>query len=232
MQALILAGGLGTRLGDFVKDDPKPFLTVDGNPFILKIVERLIQQNVTDIVFCLGYKANKIFDYFGDGSTWNVNISYVIENSLKGTAGAIRGALHKITHSDVVVVNGDSFCFFDLKGLMACHYLHNAAATLSVLQADDPERYGIVEFNEQGRIKSFVEKGKIQSQTAYINAGVYILNKSIILEIDSERPVSLEKEIFPANLDKKMYAFRLNDNRFIDIGTPESLILANTFFKD
>ena len=232
MQALILAGGLGTRLGDFVKDDPKPFLTVDGNPFILKIVERLIQQNVTDIVFCLGYKANKIFDYFGDGSTWNVNISYVIENSLKGTAGAIRGALHKITHSDVVVVNGDSFCFFDLKGLMACHYLHNAAATLSVLQADDPERYGIVEFKEQGRIKSFVEKGKIQSQTAYINAGVYILNKSIILEIDSERPVSLEKEIFPANLDKKMYAFRLNDNRFIDIGTPESLILANTFFKD
>ena len=232
MQALILAGGLGTRLGDFVKDDPKPFLTVDGNPFILKIVERLIQQNVTDIVFCLGYKANKIFDYFGDGSTWNVNISYVIENSLKGTAGAIRGALHKITHRDVVVVNGDSFCFFDLKGLMACHYLHNAAATLSVLQADDPERYGLVEFNEQGRIKSFVEKGKTQSQTAYINAGVYILNKSIILEIDSERPVSLEKEIFPTNLDKKMYAFQLNDNRFIDIGTPESLILANTFFKD
>lgn len=231
MQALILAGGLGTRLGDLVKDKPKPLLEVDGNPFILKIVQRLIQQNVTDIVFCLGYKANKILDYFQDGSSWNINISYVIENSLKGTAGAIRGALHKMTHSDVVVVNGDSFCFFDLKGLISCHVKYDAVATLTVLRALNPERYGLVKFNDQGRITSFLEKGVIDNHNAYINAGVYIINKSLIFEIDSERPVSLEKDIFPAHLDKSIYAFPLNDTRFIDIGTPESFIQAKTFFK-
>ena len=82
MQALILAGGMGTRLGKHAKENPKPLLEVDGTPFLLRIIKRLRKQNVKNIVFCVGYRANKIIDYFGNGSQWNVNISYVIENKL------------------------------------------------------------------------------------------------------------------------------------------------------
>ena len=231
MQALILAGGLGTRLGSLVEKDPKPFLGVDGDPFILKVVERLVEQNVSHIIFCLGYRASKIQDYFENGARWNVNISYVIESTLMGTAGAIRGALSEILDDDIIVVNGDSFCAFYLKGLQAHHHRHEAAVTLTVVKVDNPERYGLVEFDDQGRIKSFIEKGRVRGDDAYINAGVYIMNKSFVREISGSKPVSLEKEVLPIQLDRRLYAFELSDNRFIDIGTPESLSRAGGFFK-
>lgn len=82
MQAIILAGGIGSRLGNIVKDTPKPFLKINNNPFVLKIVERLIDQGIKKIIFCLGHKPKKIIDFFGDGSNWGIQISYVIEKSL------------------------------------------------------------------------------------------------------------------------------------------------------
>ena len=99
MQAIILAGGKGSRLGSIVKDTPKPLLKINNSPFVLKIVERMIDQGVKSIIFCLGYKSQKIINFFGNGSKWGIKISYEIEKKLMGTAGALRAAYRKISKS-------------------------------------------------------------------------------------------------------------------------------------
>ena len=232
MQAIILAGGVGSRLGNIVKDTPKPFLRVKNNPFILNIVERLISQNVKEIIFCLGYKPQKIINFFGDGSKWGIKVSYIIEEKLMGTAGAIRAAYKKISQSNVIVLNGDSFCYFDILGLITQHRLNNADATLSILKVNKPEKYGLILFNENMKVNKFLEKSKkYKNKINYINAGVYIINKNLIKKIDNTKPVSLEKDFFPMNLDMNIQAFILKNEKFIDIGTPESLKKADLFFK-
>ena len=231
MQAIILAGGLGSRLGNLVKDTPKPFLKVNGNPFILKIVERLISQGIKDIIFCLGYKPKKIIDFFGNGSKWGIKVSYVIENKLMGTAGAIRGAYKKIAKLNAIVLNGDSFCYFDSPNLLKQHYLNNADATLSVLRTNNPKKYGLVVFNENMKINRFIEKtNKYKKKINYINAGVYVIKKNLIKRINDTSPVSLEKDFFPKILDKNIQAFIIKNNKFIDIGTSNSLKNVNFFF--
>jgi len=232
MQAIILAGGLGSRLGNLVKDTPKPFLKVNGNPFILKIVERLISQGIKDIIFCLGYKPKKIIDFFGNGSKWGIKVSYVIENKLMGTAGAIRGAYKKITKLNAIVLNGDSFCYFDIPNLLKQHYLNNADATLSVLRTNNPKKYGLVVFNENMKINRFIEKtNKYKKKINYINAGVYVIKKNLIKRINDTRPVSLEKDFFPKILDRNIQAFIIKNNKFIDIGTRNSLKKVIFFFN-
>lgn len=232
MQAIILAGGIGSRLGTIVKDTPKPFLKVNNNPFILKIVERLISQGVKDIIFCLGYKPKKIIDFFGNGSKWGIKFSYVIEDKLMGTAGAIRGAYRKIFELDVIVLNGDSFCYFDIPSLFKQHLLKNADATLSVLKIDKPDKYGLILFDKNMKIKKFIEKKKVyKKKINYINAGVYVMKKELIKRINNTRPVSLENEFFPIILDRNIQAFIIENNEFIDIGTPNSLNNANFFFR-
>lgn len=232
MQAIILAGGLGSRLGNLVKDTPKPFLKVNDNPFILKIVERLISQGIKDIIFCLGYKPKKIIDFFGNGSKWGIKVSYVIENKLMGTAGAVRGAYKKITKFNAIVLNGDSFCYFDIPNLLKQHYLNNADATLSVLRTNNPKKYGLVVFNENMKINRFIEKtNKYKKKINYINAGVYVIKKNLIKRINDTSPVSLEKDFFPKILDKNIQAFIIKNNKFIDIGTRNSLKKAIFFFN-
>jgi NDP-sugar pyrophosphorylase family protein len=231
MQAIILAGGIGSRLGNIVKDTPKPFLKVNGNPFILKIVERLVSQGIKDIIFCLGYKPQKIIDFFGDGSRWGIKVSYVIEDKLMGTAGAIRGTYKKISKSSVIVLNGDSFCYFDIPNLFKKHRLNNADATLSVIRTDKVEKYGLILFNKNMKINEFIEKPKENKKKInYINAGVYIIKKNLIKKIDNTKPVSLEKDFFPKILNRNLQVFILKNKKFIDIGTPNSFKKANFFF--
>jgi NDP-sugar pyrophosphorylase family protein len=232
MQAIILAGGIGSRLGDIVKNTPKPFLKVNNNPFVLKIVERLINQGVNNIIFCLGYKPQKIVNFFGDGSKWGIEISYVIEDRLMGTAGAIRGAYKKISEFNVIILNGDSFCYFDIPNLVKQHHLNSADITISVLGTDNPERYGLISFNKNMKIDKFVEKTKdYRKKINYINAGVYVIKKYLIKKIDDKKPVSLEKDFFPEILHKNIQAFIIENKKFIDIGTPESLNEADFFFN-
>ena len=232
MQAIILAGGLGSRLGQIVKDTPKPFLTVNDNPFILNIVERLVSQGVKDLIFCLCYKPQKILDFFGDGSKWGLKISYFIEDNLMGTAGAIRGVYEKISDSSVIVLNGDSYCYFDIPRLLKQHSLKNADATLSVVSIDKIENYGLVIFDKNMRVNKFIEKSNNHENAInYINAGVYIIKKELIQKIDPSKPTSLEKDFFPKILDMNIQAFILDSNQFIDIGTPNSLKKADNFFS-
>ena len=232
MQAIILAGGLGSRLGILVKNTPKPFLKVNNNPFVLKIVERLIQQGIKKIVFCLNYKPQKIVNFFGDGSKWGIKISYIIEKKPMGTAGAIRGAYSKISELNVIVLNGDSFCYFDVPELLTQHKLNNADVTISVLRTDKPERYGLILFKKNLKINKFIEKPKnTKNKISYINSGVYIMRKKIIKKIDHSKPLSLEKDFFPKNLSMNIQAYILKNKNFIDIGTPRSLKKADFFFN-
>ena len=233
MQAIILAGGTGSRLGRIAKHTPKPFLEVDGNPFILKIVERLIKQKVTKIIFCLCYKPKKIMEFFGDGTNLGINISYIVEEKPMGTAGAIRAAYKQISSSNAIVLNGDSFCYFNIPKILKNHCSNNADATLSILKITTPERYGLVTFNKKMKIIKFIEKTKnYKNNINYINAGVYIIKKELIKKIEKIKPTSLERDFFPKILDKNIRAFILKENKFIDIGTPESLRDAKFFFKD
>ena len=232
MQAIILAGGLGSRLGSIVKNTPKPFLKVNKSPFILRIVERLIAQGIKEIIFCLGYKPQKIINFFGDGSSWGIKFSYVIEDRLMGTAGAVRGAYEKIFGSSIIVLNGDSFCYFDIPSLFEQHRLNNADATFSVLKTNNPEKYGIVLFDKNMKVYNFLEKSKdYKNKANYINAGVYILKKKLIKKIDKTKPVSLEKDFFPNNLHKNLQALVVDNKRFIDIGSLKSLNKADFFFN-
>ena len=232
MQAIILAGGLGSRLGILVKNTPKPFLKVNNNPFVLKIVERLIQQGIKKIVFCLNYKPQKIVNFFGDGSKWGIKISYIIEKKPMGTAGAIRGAYSKISELNVIVLNGDSFCYFDVPELLTQHKLNNADVTISVLRTDKPERYGLILFKKNLKINKFIEKPKnTKNKISYINSGVYIMRKKIIKKIDHSKPLSLEKDFFPKSLSLNIQAYILKNKNFIDIGTPKSLKKADFFFN-
>lgn len=233
MQAIILAGGIGSRLGNIVKDTPKPFLKVNKNPFVLKLVKRLISQGIKDIIFCLGYKPQKIIDFFGNGSKWRIKVSYVIEDKLMGTAGAIRGAYKKISSSNVVILNGDSFCYFEIPSLLKHHLLNKADATLSVLKINKPAKYGLVLFNEKKKVIKFYEKPKnLKKKLYYINAGVYLIKKKLIKNIDKNKPLSLEKNFFPKILiEKNIQAFILKKNEFIDIGTPKSFRNADFFFN-
>jgi len=229
---MILAGGLGSRLGKIVKDTPKPFLLVNGRPFIQKIVERLIDQGINHIIFCLSYKAEKIRNFFGDGSIWGIKLSYVIEDKPMGTAGAIAGAFKKINGLNVIILNGDSFCYFDIQNLCKQHQLKNADATLSVLKVDNPQQYGLILFDKDMRVKKFIEKSRVsENKLNYINAGVYILKTTLIKKISNSKPMSLEKEFFPKILDKNIQAFILKSNKFIDIGSPMSYKNADAFFS-
>lgn len=232
MEAMILAGGLGNRLGKIVKNTPKPLLLVNGRPFIQKIVERLIDQGVNHIIFCLSYKAQKIRNFFGDGSMWGIRFSYVIEDKPMGTAGAIAGAFKKINGLNIIILNGDSFCYFDIQNLSKQHRLKNADATLSVLKVDKPQEYGLVLFDKEMRVNKFIEKSKIsENKLNYINAGVYILKTTLIKKISNCKPMSLEKEFFPKILHKNIQAFILKSNKFIDIGTPISYKYSDAFFN-
>ena len=231
MQAIILAGGLGSRLGTLVKNVPKPLLKVNNKPFVLKIVERLINQGIDNIIFCLGYKSQKLLNFFGDGSKWGISFSYVVENKLMGTAGAVRGAYEEISETNVFVLNGDSFCYFDIPKLLTQHVSSNADITLTVLKVDDPARYGVISFDKHRKVNKFIEKNMFNKNNAnYINAGVYVIKKQLIKKIDKKNPISFEKDFIPNNLDKNIRAFILKNDKFIDIGTPNSYNNADAFF--
>jgi len=218
MKALILAGGLGTRLKDLVNDRPKPMVSVANRPFLEYLIFQLTSHSLTNVVLCIGYLGEQVRRYFGDGRRWGVHISYFQEKEPLGTGGAIKLAEKLVQGENFVVMNGDSFLDVDLNRLIDCHLGKKALATMALAQVEDPTRYGAVEINAKGEIEDFVEKGQ-GSQSKLVNGGVYVLNRRIFDHIPEEK-VSLEKEVFP-NLVGKGFCGMPVKGFFIDIGVPE-----------
>lgn len=218
MQALILAGGLGTRLRGVINDKPKPMVPVAGRPFLEYLILQLRRQDFTDIVLCIGYLGKQVREYFGDGSSWGVKISYSEENEPLGTGGAVKLAKRLIRGEQFLAMNGDSFLDIEFKQLIDYHLKKRALATIALAEVEDATRYGTVEINDQGEIQSFVEKGQ-SSKSKLINGGIYVFSRKVFDYIP-EGKVSLEKEVFPNLIGKGFYGLPVK-GFFIDIGMPE-----------
>ena len=220
MTVLILAGGLGTRLRKIVSNRPKPMILIANRPFLEYLILQLKRYSLTDIVLCIGHLGEQIREYFGDGGRWGVQITYSYEKRPLGTGGAIKLAERLIKEDDFLVMNADSFLDVDPNRLIEYHLTREALVTMALVEVEDPGRYGAVEANENGEIKSFVEKGQGEStRPGLINGGIYVLNREIFKYIPEGR-VSLEKEVFPKLTGKRFYGM-LVKGFFIDIGVPE-----------
>jgi len=218
MKTLILAGGLGTRLRKIVVNKPKPMALTANRPFLEYLILQLKRYGFTDIMLCIGYLGEQVRKYFGDGDRWGVHISYSWEKEPLGTGGAIKLAEKLVKEKNFLVMNGDSFLDVNLKKLIDYHLKQRALATMALAEVENSLRYGAVEINERGEIKSFVEKGQ-SSRSKLINGGIYVLNKKIFDNIPVGK-VSLENEVFPKLIGEGFYGVSTK-GFFIDIGVPE-----------
>lgn len=215
--ALILAGGLGTRMRAIAGDVPKPMLPVGGRPFLEFLVKALRRQGVADIVLSLGYRGEAVSDYFGDGSRYGVAIRYVREPTPLGTGGALRLALGDSDREPWLVLNGDSLVLVDLARMLAFHQNKKGRLTVAVVPVSNTARFGCIRVGEHDAVLAFSEKRG--TGAGLINAGVYLLGRAVLQAIP-EGVVSLERDVFPRFAGAGAYGFAA-DGPFIDIGVPE-----------
>ena len=218
MQALILAGGAGTRLGPLLAGLNKPMAPVASRPFLEYLLLQLKKHEIDEFTLCVGYKADLIRSYFGMGERWGMRISYSCETEFRGTAGALKLAEGLIHEEDFFVMNGDSLFDIELRALMHYHRDMKATATLALAYIDNAQRYGSVGINEMGQIVSFVEKRE-GNTGGLINGGVYVFSRQVLDSIPGGQPVSLEKDILPRLIGRDLYGLPLK-GYFMDIGVP------------
>lgn len=226
--AVILAGGLGTRLRSVVQDRPKALVEIVGRPFLTYLFDQLKAAGLREVVVCTGYLGEMIPAALGD-SYEGVSLSYSREFSPLGTGGGLRLALPQLRSDSVLVMNGDSYCQADLPGMWARHQAIGAEGSLFLVQMSDCRRFGRVQFDESGALQGFEEKGK-QEGAGWINAGIYLLSRRLIESIPADRAVSIEREVFPAWIGRGLYGYP-GEGRFLDIGTPETYAAAEEFFR-
>lgn len=221
MQAILLAGGLGTRLRSVVSDRPKPMALIEGRPFMEYVTRELVRSGMTDIIFAVGYKGTMVEEYFGDGERFGFHASYAYEETLLGTAGAIKNAGRFVTEERFFVLNADTFYQIDytrLKGLQDSLDLDMA---LVLREVPDVSRYGQAILDGKGFLTAFNEKTE-ETRKGTINGGIYLMRCSLMDTIP-EGKVSLENDMIPKWLrEGKGLGGFVNDGYFIDIGIPEA----------
>jgi mannose-1-phosphate guanylyltransferase len=225
MQALILAGGEGTRLRPLTYTVPKPVLPLAGRPHIAYVIDWLVRHDVDDVIVSCGHLAEGVRAALGEIET-GARIRFAEEPDARGTAGAIRFA-EEMLADRFFVLNGDILCDLDLGALTEQHERTGAVGTLALHPVSDPTGYGLIRRREDGEITEFVEKPEPdQIDTDEINAGAYLLERSVLDHIPPERAVSIEREVFPRLVGEGLYGIRLA-GYWIDIGTPERYLEAN-----
>ena len=227
LTATILAGGMGTRLRSVVADRPKVLAEIHERPFLAYLLDQLAAAGVRNVVICTGYLGERVRAIFGN-SYGEMQLHYSQESSPMGTAGALRLALPKLESDPVLVMNGDAFCAIDLERFYAWHGNRGARATMALIKVNNAARYGRVQVDPEGVVVHFAEKSE-GSGPAWVNAGIYLVDRALLETIETNRLVSLEKEIFPAWIGKGLYGY-LCEGRFLDIGTPQSYADAERFF--
>ncbi|MDE2589615.1 MAG: nucleotidyltransferase family protein [Patescibacteria group bacterium] len=218
MQALILAGGLGTRLRNVVKDRPKPMAIIGGKPFLEYQIELLKKNGVKDIILSTGYMSEKVVEYFHSGEKHGVSIKYVKEEDLLGTGGAIKNA-KDILDEQFLALNGDSIFLVDIQSMIKFHRDNQADLTISLAGVKEKSKFGNVKTNDNSQITEFIEKG--DSPTGLINGGIYYFEKDNFDWQSFPDKFSIEKDFFPQVIkNKRVFGF-VSDSYFIDIGTEE-----------
>ena len=225
MEAILLCGGLGTRLRSVVSDRPKPMADIAGKPFLHYLVKMLSESGVKHLIFALGYMGEQIEAYFQSGEEYGLSISYSYEDSPLGTGGAIRNALSKVSGENVLVLNADTYFHTDYESLLREQIKNKAAMTIASRKIEDISRYGAILKDESGRILRWNEKmSSDQVETprpGEINGGIYVMQKSLIEKIP-EGKQSLENDCIPAWLEDGLYLQAIpSDGYFMDIGIPE-----------
>ncbi len=228
--AIILAGGKGTRISSIYSTIPKPLIPVAGKPLLVWQIEYLRSQGILNFIISTGYLAKKIELYFMKNKIDNVNISFANEKVPLGTGGAICFASKKIDDKNVLVCNGDSVCFAGLKKMIEIIAKPEAKAVILVSEIDNIKDYGKVIINSENKVEAFIEKGKTKG-SGWVNAGIYCIDVDWAKKMSLKNFFSIEKDVFP-NLAKSnnLFAFKTK-KKFLDIGTPERLKLAESFFN-
>lgn len=227
LPAVILAGGLGTRLRSAYSAGPKSMAPIGERPFLDYLLSWLQSQGVKEVILCVGYKRSHIHRFVGSGHKWGMRVKYSVEQRLLGTGGALKKARRFISSQTMLVLNGDTFVEVSLRKLTRFHLSRKAFATLVAVRVADRRRYGSLRLNRRGRITAFLEKSGraigAEGGDYYINAGIYIFDRRLLGKIRNGGPVSLEKEVFPSLLsEKNVYGFA-SDAYFLDIGVPDEL---------
>lgn len=236
MQAVIIAGGKGTRLAPLTHRTPKPMLPLLEQPFLAWMVERCREAGITDILMNIRYQASQIQDHFGDGTAFGVQIRYIIEKDALDTAGAMKLAEPYFSGELLVVFNADILTDLDLKALIQAHKETQADATITLTRVEDPTAFGLVELSQSPEIEdswpaaarpivAFREKPTAEEAAQLgidtVNAGTYILNPEIFQPYVANEPLSFERRVFPDLLSKKMRVTGFTwEGYWLDLGTP------------
>lgn len=217
MEAVILAGGLGTRLRGVIRDLPKPMAPVAGRPFLALLLDRLVAAGFSRAVLSVGYRHQVIRDGFGDHYR-GLALDYAVESRPLGTGGAIRLALGQTRSPQVFVINGDTFLELDYRAMLDAHGAADARLSVAAQRVMDTARYGALEIRE-GRIRGFLEKGR--SGPGVINGGVYLLSPDLFDAYPQPGTFSFETDLMVPHVRELAPLAFPCDGLFIDIGVPE-----------
>jgi mannose-1-phosphate guanylyltransferase len=220
MQALILAGGEGTRLRPLTTTVPKPVVPLVDRPFIRFMLDWLGTHGVDDVVMSCGHLASGVRNVLGDGSAFGLRLRYVEEPRPLGTGGALKFA-EPLLADRFLMLNGDVLTDIDLTAQLEQHERTGAKATLALTPVEDPSAYGLVRTGKDGAVTEFVEKpAPDQIDTNNISAGAYVLERSVLELLEAEQPASIERDVFPRLVGDGLYGY-VSDGYWLDIGTPE-----------
>src|SRR5262245_10878437 len=232
MKGLILAGGKGTRLRPLTINTPKPVVPVANSPFLLYQIDLMRSAGIDEIILSLSYQPRKIEDLLKDGSDYGVWIRYAFEGTPLGTGGAFKNAEEHID-STAVVFNGDVLTDIDLSAVIALHRAQRAVATIVLTPVENPSAYGLVETTSEGWIQRFIEKpGPDEITCNTINAGIYVLEPSVLKYMPKGEPYSFERGLLPTLLEHKETVLSfISTNYWIDIGiSQKSLYVQHEHF--
>jgi mannose-1-phosphate guanylyltransferase len=229
VRAVVLVGGKGTRLRPLTLVTPKQMLPVGGRPMIERVVEHLARHGIDDVVLSLGFRPDAFRSAYPDGRCSGVTLRYAVEDHPLDTAGAIAFAADAAGIDETfVVVNGDVLSDVDVSALVAFHRARKAGATLHLTPVEDPSRFGVVPTDPDGRVVAFIEKpAPGQAPTNLINAGTYVLEPAVVAHIPRDRPVSVERETFPALVEAGVVYAMPGGTEWLDAGTPATYLAAN-----
>ena len=220
MQALILAGGEGTRLRPLTTTHPKPVVPLVDRPFIGFMLGWLRGHGVERVIMSCGHMADGVRAVLGDGSGFGVELAFVEEPRPLGTGGALKFA-EELLDERFLMLNGDVLTDIDLSAQIAQHERTGARATLALTPVEDPSAYGLVRTREGGAVTEFVEKPSAdQIDTNNISAGAYVLERSVLELLEPGKPASIERDVFPRLVGDGLFGF-VGDGYWMDIGTPE-----------
>lgn len=224
MKAVIMAGGMGTRLRSITGDTPKPMVPLLGRPMMEHIIILLREQGFTDICAAVRYRAGDIMGYFGDGSRFGVKLQYRVEDRALGTAGGVKNCRDFYGDEDFLVISGDAACDFELRTLMDAHRSRGADATIALYRSSEPLRYGLAVTDSEGLVHSFIEKPDwSRVVTDLVNTGIYVLSPRAIELVPDGVEYDFGKQLFPQLLESGGTVLGVPmDGYWCDVGTPLS----------